>query len=259
MQLDRQDYKDADLAQASTATCDIVQLKYDGWWDRIVIKQGRADHYTRTQRIVRSDVIQDTSLDCVLIAELMHGTQWSQHPERLGQVFVFDCWAWGDMSLLGSSYRDRYRVARMAVQALGKNFNLVPCYPFADVRHLWNQQVINGDFEGLVFRRGSDSVAFPVYRHKKTVTDELVCDGFNVGQGKYANTLGALRGHNRDGVEMDVGGGLTDAQRDEIWANQSAYLGRTFEVEAKARFESGSLRHPNFIRWRDDLIEPHHA
>jgi ATP-dependent DNA ligase len=64
--------------------------------------------------------------------------------------------------------------------------------------------------------------------------------------------LGAIRAHTSSGVIIDVGGGFTDTQRREIWDNQDLYLGKPFEVEARARFESGSLRHPNFVRWRFD-------
>ena len=53
-------------------------------------------------------------------------------------------------------------------------------------------------------------------------------------------------------VGKPVGGGFDDQQRAEIWNNQPLYLGKWFEIEARAKFESGSYRHPNFIRWRND-------
>ncbi len=103
-----------------------------------------------------------------------------------------------------------------------------------------------------MFRKRLGTIEEPILRQKKMVTEDLTCIGFREGQGKYRSTLGALIGFTKEGVEVDVGGGLSDDERAQIWFNQNLYLGRVFEAEARAKFASGSLRHPNFIRWRDD-------
>jgi DNA ligase 1 len=80
---------------------------------------------------------------------------------------------------------------------------------------------------------------------------------------KNANRLGGVKvwGRVEDGtiVECDVGSGWTDAQRDEIWANQDKYLGKTIvvkyqEVSKSKSKDVASLRFPTFEHFRDDKI-----
>lgn len=46
--------------------------------------------------------------------------------------------------------------------------------------------------------------------------------------------------------------GFDDAMRDDITENHEKYIGRVFEVTGQEQFASGAIRHPRFIRWRDD-------
>jgi len=232
--------------------CDLVQLKYDGWWSRIEIAEGWVRFYSRTSRLFKELQLANTDLRCTLIGEHMQGTQWAQEPGRIGRTFLFDCWSWGDTTLAEVPYRDRYRVLRLAPSHLPESFTVAPCFPMVRANEIWDNYVATSQYEGLVFRRSADDLGATVYRQKQIITDDLVCDGFIEGMGKFAGTLGAIRAHTKDNVLIDVGGGFTDSQRREIWDNQDLYLGKTFEVEARARFESGSLRHPNFIKWRTD-------
>jgi len=252
--IDRQTYKDTDISGARSQGCDLVQLKYDGWWTRIEIASGWIRFYSRTARMFKELPFGDPDLRCTLIGEHMQGTQWAQEPGRIGRTFLFDCWHWADTNLADVPYRDRYRVLRLAPNILPSTFEVVTTYRISEAEVLWDNFVTRGDFEGLVFRRAHDDVGNSVYRQKRIITDDLVCDGFIEGMGKFAGTLGAIRAHTKDNVLIDVGGGFTDSQRREIWDNQDLYLGKTFEVEARARFESGSLRHPNFVRWKSDVL-----
>lgn len=87
--------------------------------------------------------------------------------------------------------------------------------------------------------------------------------GFYLGKKKSKNEkrLGGIKvwGRTEDGtvVESDVGSGFTDAQRDEIWANQAKYLGCTVvikyqEVSRSKNKAVASLRFPTFEHFRDD-------
>lgn len=85
-------------------------------------------------------------------------------------------------------------------------------------------------------------------------SEDLEIVGFEAGEvgKKYENTLGAIL-VNRNGVIVKVSSGLSDALRDEIWNNQSDYLGRIIEVMFHEETPDGSLRHPRFKRFRDSL------
>lgn len=69
---------------------------------------------------------------------------------------------------------------------------------------------------------------------------------------KYEGKLGGLI-VDRDGVEVRVGGGFSDAQREEYWVTPP--IGRLIEVEFHEVTPDGSLRHPRFVRFRDDKDE----
>lgn len=93
-------------------------------------------------------------------------------------------------------------------------------------------------------------------------TEEHVLTVVNVleGTGKFEDSLGALvvRYVDSTGNEnyLGVGSGLTDAQRDEIWNNPDAYIGRKIEVETFGESTNAqgvrSLNCPIFKRFVGD-------
>lgn len=259
--LTRQQYQDKSAQEAIERGYDLVQLKYDGWWDRVEILDGVVQHYSQTGRLFKEHTCSDRSFRATLIGEHMMGTQWSQEPGRLGKTYLFDCWRWGETELREINYRDRYRIARLAPASLSELFEPVTTYRIDHWKELWDVQVVGGAYEGLVYRKGSDDVTGIVYREKLTLTSDYTCLGFVQGQGKFANTLGAILIGDVFGVPILTdsgdqatvsGGTMTDEERLKVWDNQPFYLGKIFEASGKARFKSGLLRHPNFERWRND-------
>ena len=55
-----------------------------------------------------------------------------------------------------------------------------------------------------------------------------------------------------DGVETRVGGGFSDAQRDQLWRNVESHYGKMIEVEYQEKSPDGSLRFPVFVKFRPD-------
>lgn len=82
-------------------------------------------------------------------------------------------------------------------------------------------------------------------------TFDLVITGFFEGQGKYAGQMGGVIVKHGD-VEVRVGGGWTDDDRQVMWADQASFKGRMIEVGCHEVTPDGSLRHPRFVRFRDD-------
>lgn len=90
---------------------------------------------------------------------------------------------------------------------------------------------------------------------------------------KYENAMGGAN-VDHEGVNVDVGGGWSDKEREELWAMYQRdlariaghdditpaeykhlgceFLGRLIEVEFMEVTPDGSLRHPRFVRFRDD-------
>ena len=80
----------------------------------------------------------------------------------------------------------------------------------------------------------------------------FICTGFFKGTGKYSQSLGKISVQsNILGVPVAarVGTGFTDAERLEIWNNQSNYRGRQLEVIHLGLTKANSVRHPVFSRF----------
>lgn len=99
----------------------------------------------------------------------------------------------------------------------------------------------------------------------KTIEGKVV--GFYEGAGKHVGRLGSLLCKMDDGTEFAVGTGFSDEQRAEIWADQKRWLGRWVEVKCQSNQTTAVVRHPAFLRWREDrgkrdlqlsIVEPGH-
>jgi DNA ligase-1 len=126
-----------------------------------------------------------------------------------------------------------------------------------------NTQAVAGGYEGIMIK---DPEA--VYQTKRTVAwlkqkpfieVSLTVVGVEEGTGKNAGRLGALIVEGVDDgktIRTNVGSGLSDAQRDEIWADKAAVIGQVVEVRADAATQNQdsegewSLRFPRFKGFR---------
>ena len=243
-------YLNGDYQLAKSRGFDICQLKLDGWWCRAIHAHGGVDFRSETDRSFGSAALG--GLDgCTLIGEFMRGTQWSQHVDRKGRFFVFDVWSVFGEPITTESYVTRYKILRKL--RLPSTYSLVDTYRIDDQPALWDRYILREGWEGVVYRRSSSTVDDAVMREKREYSIDGTVVGFEPGMGKYEGSLGAVRVAYGENV-TSVGGGWTDAERHAIWANQTAFLGRVCEFTANAIFESGNVRHPRFVRWRDDKL-----
>jgi DNA ligase-1 len=128
------------------------------------------------------------------------------------------------------------------------------------MRRFANDAVADG-FEGIMIK----DVGAP-YECKRTtfwmkwkpvITVDLNIVGFEQGTGRNAGRLGAIicEGVDNDrDIRVNVGSGLSDADRDEYWHSRDDLLGRVVEVAADAVTQNQdgtySLRFPRFVRFR---------
>lgn len=114
--------------------------------------------------------------------------------------------------------------------------------------------------EGTYYKKRSNSWM----KIKNEETEDLEVIGAFEGTGKYEGQLGGIVCR-RGEVEVRVGGGFTDLDRVELWkayredeengaAGDGSFqlIGRLAEVEFHEVTPDGSLRHPRFVRFRDD-------
>lgn len=258
-------YEDLDGVEAAIyAGYELVQLKYDGIWCRLVVKNQVGHFYSRNDECKK---VEHVALpDCVLIGELMFGTQWSKHPQRAGKFYAFDIENDRNRHYEKEDYGRRYSALVRFLCTYGQEPS-VRAVTVLDIKqaHDVEVKIRNGHigYEGLVFRKNSTLHDGVIGRWKKDVVDDAVI--IDIYEGKPGTRLeGSLGGvtvgkFDQAGVLRElykVGGGFSDPLRREIWSTWPAWKGRVIESVGKARFESGALRHPNFLRVRDDK-QPH--
>lgn len=126
------------------------------------------------------------------------------------------------------------------------------------------QQQLEAGFEGIMIKdanapyEAKRSKAW--LKMKPTETWDLAITDLIEGTGKYVGMLGAIQcsGTTKDGefLEVSVGSGLSDQQRQELWDDRGSLIGQVIEVKADTVSQnqdgSYSLRFPRFIRFRDD-------
>lgn len=112
-----------------------------------------------------------------------------------------------------------------------------------DAMNDWHERP---DAEGLVYKDGN-LLNWAKLKHVRTV-DAVVVDT-KEGEGKYLGLLGALIVA-CEGQVIAAVSGMTDAERIEMSDNDPT--GRVAEVAYQYVGSGGRLRHPRFVRWRDD-------
>ena len=92
---------------------------------------------------------------------------------------------------------------------------------------------------------------------KPTITVDLAIVGFEEGTGRNAGRLGAIICEGEDNgklIQVNVGSGLSDSDRDSFWSTRDSLVDNIIEVEADAVTQnqdgSYSLRFPRFVRFR---------
>ena len=160
-------------------------------------------------------------------------------------------------------YKDRLN---LLIQKVGMGNTFVHIVPFLgstdDPQVVYNklERVLNENCEGLMLNTFTGLYKFgkrssDVLKVKGSYTCDLKCIAIEEGDGKFKGTLGKLVVDYK-GFEVRVGSGLTDEDRNNIWNNPESAIGHIIEVKymQESQDEDGnlSLRHPVFVRIRDD-------
>lgn len=162
----------------------------------------------------------------------------------------------------GLTYRPVYHERRKFVEGAaeyvkGAGVKAIPRYLVSSEHEIHNlyESVRARGLEGLIIKdpaaiyERKRSHAWMKIKAEESVDVEIV--GFEEGTGKYEGMLGALI-VDHEGVRVNVGTGLSDSQRSSFWDDQHLLVGRLCEVQYHEITPDGSLRHPRFIRFRDD-------
>lgn len=262
--------------------CCVIQPKYDGFFAKAIFFGYELTLYSKTGReLYRETVPESFPTAVVLFGEYLIGTQRSLTSSSYGQFFAFDFGTnfsletakrldYEDLifsNLSVNPYQERYQklktflLRRLSLTKL--KMNIVPSYflpkpSTAFLDSVYTDYVVKQNFEGLVFRDAQDNL----FRWKNSFTKDCFIIHCTEGQGKFANTLGALEviALDETAARMRVGGGFTNQLRDFFWqVYRHEPCNAIIEVHGKGIFSSGSLRHPNFYRFRFDKMPEEQA
>jgi len=238
------------------ATASLPELERIDWPDGEWIFDGEAmasdGSYTTTSEMVGSN--QERDLD--------------DRDEHV-TFHAFDLLLDGDM---GDQTERRYEKRRAGLVLTDTRidspyFDLVRAFGFkehADPVAEGLEYAEEHDFEGIIVKDGSSTYQFgkrSKYWVKKKLTEvtvDLVMAEFEEGESESTvGTLGGMRLETADGRYVgNVGNGVSDELRDEIWQNRDHYRGETVEITFEGLGTNDELRFPRIDRLRVEDGEP---
>lgn len=242
-----QEYEEGDSGD------NVVEAKVDGIRCVVRISGNDVRAWTRNGRDIA--LAADTVIDVIDLRD---------HNTHLGDTLVLDCELTADrLWLLDLPLVDgSYRVRRTALEALFWNIreDRYKCVRLVPVIH--DPELDAGypeDIERLMATALRERFEGIVLKHPDAPYQQGARAWFKV---KPVRTLDlrvkAVKGNgslvvSHDGVDVTVGIGLSDAIRSK--AKQGAMLGSLIEIRFQEETAAGSLRHPVFVRERDDKAD----
>lgn len=103
--------------------------------------------------------------------------------------------------------------------------------------------------EGWMFKDGN-LLNWQKYKTESTI--DLIIDRFTDGDGKYLGLIGSIVCRTTEGHIVANASGMSDEERVDMTLNEEKYLGAVVELEYQYVGSRGRLRHPRFVRFRDD-------
>lgn len=252
-----------------------VEAKYDGIWFTAIRKGNEVQIFSRSgQRKTRLEneygkFLMNLRPGQMLFGEAEFGTQWaSDMKERRGYnvLWLFDIIdGWDDTR----TYLQRKQRLQEFWKLCGSPKEVVVA-PFqvissGEVDEAF-KKITELGFEGIVVKFPIDlNIGCEVWlRRKVTVTEDYVVIGVEYGNSSW--DLAKQWGYCGKVIKALVGGLYVDGElkkicsvgsldlklRIEISKNPESFIGRVFEAKGFKKFKSGALRHPSFVRWRED-------
>ena len=123
------------------------------------------------------------------------------------------------------------------------------------------EQFLTEGYEGVVFKTLSHIYlpssgsrrSMETIKNKPWIDADVTVIGFNESK-TNPDTFGSFQCIDRDQVELDPSpGNIKKDELNYIWHHQDKFLHKTLEIKYQGKTEYGFYRHPNAVKFRDDV------
>ena len=239
-----------------------VSLKYDGVWAKLTVdEQGLATVTNRRGRVLMSQQTETEGISFVAIGELTG----KPDPEK-GCFHIFDVVSHMGQDVTRRPHQERTKLSRTMWDYFGDL--RIELYWVEVVWHhsidmletmVGAASIGNKHYDGVVLvHKHSRYNDRPHLKLKNAVSVDYVLTAINLSESKYhEGTAATITGALLIGgklVDVCKVGNLPHKLRSALTLNPADYIGKVFEATGNKAFESGALRHPVWLRWRDDKV-----
>jgi hypothetical protein len=210
-----------------------------------------------TEKVI-DRILSSRAVEMVPYSTAMNGELWSPDCPASGVKTAIND---PSSQLLFNCYSVDQLLADTSLWTLNALLDLwgVRSIPFVDL-HATNQSALEvisrplpvfygRPIEGWVFKDGNQ-LNFEKWKPVKTI--DLIVDDFTEGNGKWLGYVGSLVTRTAEGHVVANAGGMDDDTRSLVSQNRRLFRGRVVEIAYQYVGSGGRLRHPRFIRFRDD-------
>ena len=249
----------------------IVQPKYDGRWGRLHHESGSnkmilwSRHGKVQKQIVKSEFCDLDEF--TLHGEYIFGTSFAKNSPLENKLIVFDLEPNDDWSRERDlSHRLAYALAHVTIlKQMGIDWiEMIESDVMMDSSDTYViDDVLSGNrfgkVEGVVLKQ-ADSLYGDTWVRIKPIYDvDYVVMGFNHSEaksfkGKAIKSIQAGLYINGELTKVCSVGGMSLAERTDMYKNPMNYIGEVFTASGKDVFKSGALRHPNFVRMHPEKL-----
>lgn len=181
-----------------------------------------------------------------------------QQASKMITYWAFDCPVYRGKDIRGRPLSERRKILEAVIAEMNNpDVKAMPQWKsgHSEIFH----KVVSRGGEGLIIKDLRTGYGIGWAKKKKAYEVSCFISGYKPGNGKYAGGVGAIAisVYDDEGNAIEVGfaSGFTDEIREALGNEPEAWLYQVVDIYAHEISKDDRLRHPTFIRFREDLDE----